>query len=226
MNRIMVSFYGRFYYTNLSRWQGKVGCVQLWFLVLSWVSWDQRCGAARQFMTNWIHLWGLHFTESHCHPQYSELYSASFKITNWRDNMSITILCSHTMLMNGSPLKTNILPLTGRLFGLQQCPDDNGNASDIESWNKPSRDTEFRQPTNQSHPPLGYRYLSRLPPIPGAPQFYHPSPVSMTPSSKPCSAAKQWNPTNGPLWQWYDLHQGGYCGPQMFPPEQFTEAGP
>jgi len=47
----------------------------------------------------------------------------------------------------------------------------------------------------------------------------------MTPSSKPSTGAIQGYPSYGPLWQAYDFPQGGYGGPQMFPPQQFTGQG-
>ena len=43
---------------------------------------DQRCSEAPQFVTNEMNTRGLHSTEGHCYFQYSQLYSASFEITN------------------------------------------------------------------------------------------------------------------------------------------------
>jgi hypothetical protein len=63
-------------------------------------------------------------------------------------------------------------------------------------------------------------------PFPGAPQFCHPAPFNMTPSLQPSSAATQAYLCYGPSWQGYDFHHGGYSGPPMFPPQQFTGQGP
>ena len=43
---------------------------------------DQRCSETPQFVTNTMHIRGLHSAEGHCWLQYSQLYSASFEITN------------------------------------------------------------------------------------------------------------------------------------------------
>jgi hypothetical protein len=48
----------------------------------------------------------------------------------------------------------------------------------------------------------------------------------MTPSSQPSSGATQGYQSYGPLWQAFDFSQGGYSGPQMFPPQQFAEHRP
>ena len=48
----------------------------------------------------------------------------------------------------------------------------------------------------------------------------------MTPSSQPSSGATQGYASYGPPWQGYDFPQGGYGGPQMFPPQQFPGQGP
>jgi len=129
------------------------------------------------------------------------------------------------MSTNGSPQKTTNMAPPGGLFGSQQRPDDNVEASYNNAGNTPSKDTQFGQPTNQIHPPPGYSYLPLQPPFPGAPQFYHPAPFNMTPSSQPSSAATQGYRSYGPSWQAYDFPQGGYGGPQMFPPQQFAGHG-
>jgi len=198
----------------------------LWFLFLSWVSWDQRWSETLQFVTNQMNIRGLHSPEGHCYLQYSQLYSASFKITNWIDNLITTIFSLHTMSMNGSPPKTTNMAPPGGLFGSQQCPDDNVGASDNNAGNTPNKDTQFRQPTIQFPPPPGYSYSSSQPPLPGFPQFYHHVPFNMTPSSQPSSGATKGYASYGPPWQGYDLPQGSYGGPQMFPPQQFTGQGP
>ena len=115
----------------------------------------------------------------------------------------------------------------GGLFGSQQRPDDNVRASDNNAGNTQSKDTQFGQPTNRFPPPPGYSYPPSQPPFPGAPQFYHPAPFNMTPSSQQSSGgAPQGYPSYGPSWQGYDFPQGGYGGPEMFPPQQFTGQGP
>jgi hypothetical protein len=43
---------------------------------------DQRCSETPQFMTNEMDIRDLHSAEGHCYIQYSQLYSASFEITN------------------------------------------------------------------------------------------------------------------------------------------------
>ena len=47
----------------------------------------------------------------------------------------------------------------------------------------------------------------------------------MTHSLQPTSSTSQGNASYGPLWQGYDLHQGGYGGSQMFPQLQFPGQG-
>jgi hypothetical protein len=130
------------------------------------------------------------------------------------------------MSTNGSPLKTTNMAPPGGLFGSQQRPDDNVGASENNAGNTPSKDTQFRQPTNQIHPPPGYSYPPSQPPFPGAPQFYHHAPFNMTPSSQQSTGATQGYQSYGPSWQAYDFPQGGYGGPQLFPPQQFTAHGP
>ena len=56
-------------------------CV-LCFLFLSRVSWDQRWSETPQFVTNKMDIGGLHSAEGHCYHQNSQLFSASFEITN------------------------------------------------------------------------------------------------------------------------------------------------
>jgi len=130
------------------------------------------------------------------------------------------------MSTNGSPPKTTNMASTGGLFGSQQCPEDNVGAWDNNAGNTPSKDTQFGQPPNQCHPPPGYSYPPSQPPFPGAHLFYHPAPFNMTPNLHPSSAATQRYPSYGPLWQGYDFPQGGYGGPQMFPPQQCTGQAP
>ena len=112
------------------------------------------------------------------------------------------------------------------LFSSQQRPEDNVGASHNNAGSTPSKDTQFRQPANQYHPPQGYSYPLSQPPFPGAPQFYHHPPFNMTPSSQLSSAATQGYLSHGPSWQGYDFPQRSYGGPQMFPPQQFTGQGP
>jgi len=129
------------------------------------------------------------------------------------------------MSTNGSPPKTANMASPGGLFGSQQRSDDNVGASDSHAGNTPNKDTQFGQPTNQFPPPPGYRYPPSQPPFPGAPQFYHHAPFNMTPSSQPSSGATEGYARYGPPWQGYDFPQGGYGGPQMFPPQQFAGQG-
>jgi hypothetical protein len=91
------------------------------------------------------------------------------------------------MLMNGSPPKTTIMAPLGGLFGSKQYPDDNVEASDDYAGNTPSKDTQFRQPTNQLPLPPGYSHPPSQPPFPGAPQVYHPAPFNIKPISQPSS---------------------------------------
>jgi len=201
-------------------------CV-LRFLFLSCVSWGQWCSETPQFVTNKMDIRGTHSAEGHRYLQYSQLYSASFEITNWIDYLIKTIFCSHTMSTNGSPLKTTNMAPPGGLFGSQQHrPGDNVGASHINTGNTPNKDTEFGQPTNQFPPPPGYSYPPSQPPFRGAPQFYHHAPFNKTPSSQPSSGATQGYVRYGPPWQAYNFPKGGYGGTQMFPPQQFTGQGP
>jgi hypothetical protein len=45
-------------------------------------SMDQRSCETPQFVTNQMDIRGLHSAEGHCYLQYSQLFSASFEITN------------------------------------------------------------------------------------------------------------------------------------------------
>jgi len=91
------------------------------------------------------------------------------------------------MSTNGSPpKKTNMAP-PGGLFGSQQRPEDNVGASVNNAGNTPSKETQFRQPPNQIDPPPGYSYPPSQLQFPGAPQFSHPAPFNLTPSSQPIS---------------------------------------
>jgi len=130
------------------------------------------------------------------------------------------------MLTNWSPPKTvNIAPPCG-LFGLQQRGDGNSELPDKSSRHAIRKDSQFGKDTNQYHPPQGYGYPPSQQPFPGAPQFHHQSPFNMTHSLQPTSSASQGYPSYRPPWQRYDLHQGGYGGPQMFPPPLFPAHGP
>jgi hypothetical protein len=80
---------------------------------------DQMCSQTPLFGTNKMDIRGFHSTAGHCYLQYSQLYSASFEITNWIDNLFITILCSHTMSTSESPPKTHNMAPLGWLFGSQ-----------------------------------------------------------------------------------------------------------
>jgi hypothetical protein len=129
------------------------------------------------------------------------------------------------MLTNRSPPKTTNMAPLGGLFGSQLRPDDNVGVSDINAANTPSKYAQFGQHTNQIHPLPGYCYLSSQPPFPGALQFYHHALFNMTPSFQPSTVATQGYQSYGPPWQAYDFPQGGYGGPQMYPPQQITRLG-
>jgi len=131
------------------------------------------------------------------------------------------------MSTNGSPPKTTNMAQSGSLFGSQQCAEDNVGASNHNAGNTHSKDTQFGQPPNQIHLPLGYSFPPSQPAFPGAPQFYHPIQFNMTPSSQPSSGGgTQAYQSYGLSWQGYDFQQDGYGGPQMFPPQQFAGQGP
>ena len=131
------------------------------------------------------------------------------------------------MSTNRSPPKTTNISPPGGLFGSQQRPDDNVGASDTTAGNTQSKDTQFGQPTHRYPPPPEYCYPPSQPPFPDPPQFYHHAPFNMTPSSQPSSGgSNQEYPSYGPLWQQYGFPRGGYGGPQMLPPQQFTGQGP
>jgi len=150
---------------------------------------------------------------------FSNLLHFIREITNWIHNLFSTLFCSHMMLTNGSPQKATYMAPTGGLFGSQHRPEDNGGASDSNAENTPSKDSQFSPPPNQFHPSLGYSYPPSQAPFPCAPKFYHPAPLNITPSSLPSSAATQEYSRYGPSWQEYDFPQGGYSGPQIFPPQ-------
>jgi len=68
---------------------------------------DQRCIETPQFMTNEMDIRGLQSAEGHCCLQYSQLYSDSFKITNWMDNLPpscVHIQCWRTDLHQRQPI--------------------------------------------------------------------------------------------------------------------------
>jgi len=116
---------------------------------------------------------------------------------------------------------------TGGLFGSQQHPEDNVGASHNHAGNTPCKDTQFGQPPNQIHSPPGYCYQPSQPPFQGAPQFYNPASLNITPSLQPSSGgATQGYQCYGPSLQGYNFPQGGDGWPQMIPPQQFTGQGP
>jgi hypothetical protein len=88
------------------------------------------CSETPQFVTNKMDIRGLHSTEGHCYLQYSQLYSASFEITNSIDYLITTIFCSHTMSTNKSPPKIANMAPSDSLIGSQPRPDDNVGVSD------------------------------------------------------------------------------------------------
>jgi len=129
------------------------------------------------------------------------------------------------MSTNGSPLNTlNVAP-QGSLFGSHQRRDHISGSPDNGSRTAIGKDSHFGKHTDQYHPLQGYGYPPSQHPFPGTPQLYHQSPFNMTLSSQPTNSASQGYPSYGPLWQWYDLHQGGYAGSQMFPPPQCSGQG-
>jgi len=130
------------------------------------------------------------------------------------------------MSTNGSPPKTTNMAPIGALCDSPQRPEDNVGVSDNNAGNTPSKDTQSGLPPNRFQPPPGHSYLPLQLPFPGAHQFYHPAPCSMTPSSQPSSSATQGYPSHGPSWQGYNFHPGGYGGSQMFPPQQFPGRWP
>jgi len=90
---------------------------------------------------------------------------------------------------------------TGGLFGSQQTPENNVGASNNNTGNTLSKDTQFGQPTNQIHLPPGYSSPPSQEPFASALLFYHLFPFNTTPSSQPSSAATQAFPSYGLLWQ-------------------------
>jgi hypothetical protein len=123
-----------------------------------------------------------------------------------------------------SPKTTNMTP-PGALFGSQPRPDDNLGASDKNAGITLPKDIQFGLPPNQFPPPPGYSYPPSQLPFPGTPQFYYHAPFNMTPSSQPSSGATQGYASYRPPRKEYIFPQGGYSGPQMFPPQQFTGQG-
>jgi len=95
-----------------------------------------------------MYIRGLHSGEGHCYLQYSQQYSASFKITNWIYHLFTSIFCSHTMSTNGSPPNPFNMAPSGGLFGSQQCPDTNVGAANNNAGNTPSKDSQFGQQSN------------------------------------------------------------------------------
>jgi len=87
MNWTEVSYCPRSYDTNSSIKQKMPECVWQWFLFLSRVAWDQMCSKTPQSVTKQMNIRYLHSAEGHCYLQYSQVYSAAFKITNWIDNV-------------------------------------------------------------------------------------------------------------------------------------------
>jgi len=130
------------------------------------------------------------------------------------------------MWTKGSPPKTVNMAPPGGQFCLQQRGDDNSESPEKCSWHSTCKDSHFRKHTNQYHPPHGYNYPPSQQPFPGALQFHHQFPFTMTHSSQPTSSARQEYPSYGPPWQGYDLHQGAYGSSQMNPPLQFPGQGP
>ena len=169
-----------------------------------------------------MYICGFHSAHGHCDLQYSQLYSAPFKIINLIDNLCTNTTCLHMMLTNWSPTRKTYIAPSGALYGSHHCPEDNVRVSDKSAANTPSKDTRFGQPPNQNHPPPEYCYPPSEAPFPGAPLFYHPALFKITPSWQASFAATKRYPSYGPSWQEYDFPKGGYGGRPMFPSQQFT----
>jgi len=127
-------------------------------------------------------------------------------------------LSSQRMSTKGSPPKTANMAPPGGLLASEERDDDNSESSDNSLRTAPGKDSQLGEHTNQCHPPQAYGYPLAQQPFPGTPQFYRHSPFNMTPSSQQTTSARQGFPTYGPQCPRYDVHQGGYCGSQMFPP--------
>jgi hypothetical protein len=123
------------------------------------------------------------------------------------------------MSTKGSPPNTvNVAPPGGQCAS-QQCGDDNSESPDISSRHASRKDSQFGKHTKQYHLPHGYSYPPSLQSFPGAPQFYHQSPFSMTHSLDPASSASEGYPLRYmPPWQGYDLHHGGHGGSEVCHP--------
>jgi hypothetical protein len=133
--------------------------------------------------------------------------------------------CSQNMSTNGySPKKVNMAH-PGDVFGAQQRSEDTSKSSEKSSQSAPTKDSVFGKQTNQYHPPHGFGNLSSQQPLTGAPLFHEHFPINKTHSSQPTTGASQGNPSFGPQWQGYDLHQDCYGGSQMFPPPQTPGQG-
>ena len=136
-------------------------------------------------------------------------------------------LCSQTMSTKESPPKTVIMaPLRG-LFGLKNCRDDYSESPDNGTQPATCKHNRSGQHAIQYQPLHGSGYSPSQPPFPGSPQFYHHSPFNMKHnSSQPTTSVSQQYPRYAPLWQGFDLPQGGSGKSQMFPQQQFQGQEP
>jgi len=151
-------------------------------------------------------------------PMYSTSHRASRGVNN--------LLCSQNMSTNGSPTKRANMATPGGWFGFRQLSDDNSGSSDDGSWTSTENEYQSGRLTNKYHPPHGYGYPPSQQPFPGALQFYRNSPFNMTPNSlQPATRISQQFPSKGPLWQGYDLHQGGYGVSEMVLTQWSAEQG-
>jgi len=135
--------------------------------------------------------------------------------------------CSQSMWPKGCPPKTAIIAPPGGRYGLQQYHDNKSESLDNGSWSATGQDSWSGKYTNQYHPQHRYGHPHSQQPFPGAAPCYKHSPFNVTQnSSQPTTSICQRFPSNGPLWQVYDLYQGGYGKSQIFPQQQFPGQGP
>jgi len=131
--------------------------------------------------------------------------------------------CSPTMSTTGSPPKTANMTSPGIPFVSRYLHVNISASLDNSSQNTTGKDSRSGKDAHQYHPPHWYGYPPSQQPFPGALQIYLHSPFIIRNNSlQRTTSVSQRFLSYGPQWQGYDLHQGGYGGSKVIPPQEFT----
>jgi len=200
INGTKVSFSTIFCYTKLSIYKRKLGCMQLWFHFLCWVSWNQRWSETSKFVTNKMDIRGLHSAGGHWNFRilnYTALYSQSpITLIICLPPSVVDIHCGRTDLHQRPPIRLHQVGSLAQNMAQMALKEHQIIILEIH-WAKTPISGNSR--ININSPP-GYSYPSSHPPFPHTSLFYNPTPYNITPSSQPTSAATREYLSYGRFW--------------------------